>query len=537
MRYNFLSLFILSVIFTSCNIGGGSVKEIKLIPVRIDKQYEYVDQEGKIVINPQFGDATVFRNGFALVQTSGDKPQWGFIGEDGKYSIPANYKSATVFNEEIAWVITENSAPQAIDTKGQVKFTKQEAEEVRLYYEGLAAYSTLTEEGETKWGFFDKEGKVKITPQFSSVDKFSDGKCAVRNSDKKWGYIDQEGKIIINYQFDNAVSFQNGKAVVISGGKAGLIDANGKFLINPQFSNMMLDGEIFLINQDGKYGWTDKDGKIIINPQFSQAYPFSNGKLAAVQVGKSWGYIDKEGKISINPQFDYAYPFNGNLALVSASKIGFIDINGKYVINPQYDDVSRDFGYFLTTGETRYGSVRTDFFNIGAITSKIKVDAPDGLTFKTTMAEIKAKYKKSDNDFSTSSQFTQVLTSGKISPDAFYNFYVVAMPWKSEQVTKGSGFYTYPETVYTFIQEYNPTAYAYEVTLTGKGEGKREMVVSAIVQSMNGYIKDTESSVGGWEVYRNGSTLVVLIRQAPGDGNIFALYVGEDSELSHLYKN
>ena len=66
--------------------GGKSISEIKLIPVKNGKEFQYIDKEGKIVINPQFSEATIFRNDLALVKTSGDEPKWGFISEDGKYA-------------------------------------------------------------------------------------------------------------------------------------------------------------------------------------------------------------------------------------------------------------------------------------------------------------------------------------------------------------------------------------------------------------------------------------------------------------------
>ncbi len=526
MRY--FSLIILSVFLASCGFNSNSIGEIKLFPVKNDNQYEYVDREGKIMINPQFSEATVFRNGFALVQTSGDKPQWGYIGEDGKYSITANYKSATVFNEEIAWVISENAAPTAIDTKGAVKFTIQDAEEVRIYNEGLAAYSTMTETGETKWGFLDKEGKVKINPQFSIVDKFSDGKCAVKNTDNKWGYIDKEGKITINYQFEDAVSFRNGKAVVRSGGKAGLIDAKGKFLINPQFTEMTNDGDVFLVNQDGKYGWIDKDGKITINPQFGDAYPFSGGKLAAVLSGKNWGYIDKDGKISINPQFDKALPFNGKLALVlSAGKVGFIDMDGKYVINPQFDGVAEDFVYFLCTGKTGYDNVHTDFFNIGAITSKVKFDAPDGIPFKSSISDIKNKYKKSNDDFSKQSSETQLVSQGKILRDVTYDFYLYGgSPWKSEEVQVNTGYYTNNETRYTFMEDFIAKGYAFVINLNGNAGSKSDLIFAALEQSLTGFTKVENTSVESRGVtYRNASNQSVnLIKE----GNQIIILMGSE---------
>ena len=497
---------VITAAMSACGGGGRDIDAVKLIPVKIGQEFQYIDAEGKIVINPQFSEATIFRNGLALVQTSGNKPQWGFIGEDGKFAINANYKSATVFSENMAWVVSENAAPSCINTKGELKFTLSNAEEVKNFSDGLAGFKEVNETGEEKWGFVDKEGKVKINAQFSNVGIFVDEKCPVSNIDGKWGYIDTKGKLVINHQFDKAESFFNNTAVVKSGGKAGLIDASGKFLINPQFTDMQSDGDLFLIEQDGKFGWTDKEGKIIINPQFSKAFPFTNGTLAAVQSGKSYGFIDKEGKIVINPQFDMALPFNGKLALVvSSDKIGFIDYEGKYVINPQFDGTSLVFmdivEYFQTGGST-FSSVQTDFFNVNAITSRIKIDAPEGLSLNSTMTDVLTKFKKSQEDFSKYSQEQIMISSEKITNDASLNFYVLSNPWVS------NGYYNY-----SFNSNIKITGFVYVINLTGKGYGKGDVVKAAIETSLRGYTKDATLSNETEAVYKKARQSVKVFTQ------------------------
>ena len=150
-------VFILFVVISASSCGGGekSVSEIKLIPVTNGKEFQYINMEGKIEINPQFSEATIFRNGLALVKTSGEEPKWGFISEDGKFAISANYKSATVFSDDLAWVVSENGPPSAINNKGEIIFILQDAATVNIFSEGLAAFSIIDSSGE-KWGFVNK---------------------------------------------------------------------------------------------------------------------------------------------------------------------------------------------------------------------------------------------------------------------------------------------------------------------------------------------------------------------------------------------
>jgi hypothetical protein len=506
-----VALLLVISIFSSCVNSVGSISEVTLIPVKSGEDFQYIDTEGKIIINPQFKNATVFRDGLALVQTSGDDPKWGFISEDGKFAIKAQYIEATVFSEGLAWVVVENAAPAAIDKKGELKFTLQDAEEVRLFKNGLAAFNMVDEEGKEKWGFVDKKGKVVINPQFSSVSNFSDGKCGVRNEDGKWGFIDKEGKITINYQFDAAGDFKNGKCIVSSANKDGVIDKDGKYIINPQFTEMKIDGDMFLVNQDGKWGWCDEEGKLVINPQFGEAYPFNDHKITSVQSGKSYGYIDKEGKIVINPQFDNALPFNGKLALVvSANKIGFIDKEGKYVINPQFDDISRDLVQYFLTGGSKFSSVNTDYFNVGAITAILNFESPEGFTFNSTFEDVMKKYELNESDFSRYRNEVEVISRKKITNIASYSFSVSGSAHDKITVQKGSGWYTYSDTEYKFNGSKKPSSYKFVISLSGKQYDKGDAVISAIEGILSEYKKDEGRSNERFFVYNDGKKEIRL---------------------------
>ncbi len=501
---------LLSSLF-ACNFIGNKTEEIKLYPVKSGENYQYIDQEGKIVINPQFSEASLFRNGLAMVRTFGENPKWGFIGEDGKFVINAIYENATVFSEDLAWVVSKNSEPLAIDTKGQVKITLKDAESVRIFRGGLAAYDVLDVSG-TKWGFVDKEGKVKINPQFAGCGNFSDGKCAVQNKEGKWGYIDKDGKIIINYQFDYALDFNNGKAVVTSGEKAGVIDETGKYFINPQFTDIKIDNDIFMVEQDGKWGWCDNQGKISINPQFDDAYCFFNNDLAAVRSGENWAYVDKEGKISINPQFENALPFSGNLALVySSEKVGFINQEGKYVINPQFDGVSNDLYHFLVNASTTYESVQTDFFNMSAITNRLKLSAPEGLSLNSKISALLNKFALNDDYFNKYSQ-EHAITSEIIGNEVNLDFYVI-----------GDFFIDVPDGWYSkrvIDNNADIGGFGYKLSLSGRGYGKAKELREAIEKTLVGFTKDQNNSSNLMSAYTN-STKDYVIYLLNNDNTVF----------------
>lgn len=545
-KFQLVIILIVTSFISSCGGYGDSVPEVNLFPVKNGNEFQYINKKGEIVINPQFKKATVFRDGLALVQTSGDEPKYGYITEDGKFAFNSQYKEATVFSNGLAWVVTENAAPAAIDKKGEIKFTLEQAEQVRIFKDEMAAFSMVNEEGDVKWGFVNKNGKVVINPQFSSVLNFSDGKCGVSNTEGKWGFINNEGKIIISYQFDYVNYFKNGKCVVTSGNKDGVIDKNGKYIINPQFSEMMIDGDIYLIKQDRKWGWCDQDGKLIINPQFARAFPFNGNSITSVRLGDSYGYIDKDGKIVINPQFEEALPFNGELAIVSSSKkIGFIDNEGKYVINPQFDDISEDLIQFILDGinELQFSSVNTDYFNVGAVTSSINFDKPEGFMFSSTFNDVMKKYELKESAFKKYRNEHEIISYKKITNDVSFNFYVYGRAFDMVRVKKGDGYWAYYDTEYRFNGKNTLSSFKYSIKLTGKGYGKEDAVISEIQSKLNAYKKDEEQSNEEFYLYSDGKKIIELysrrgvviieIREETNE-NIGELYEDTDIETEGL---
>lgn len=367
----FAAIDILCLIMVLLSCQSNKEPDLGLIPVKSSDKWQYIDREGKIIINPQFSYAAGFFEGMALIRNIAESPRYGFINENGILIINANYIRATSFSEGLACVVQENGAPTYIDKKGQIKFIMKDAQEAACFNEGLAAFSQFDKDGQLLCGYIDKTGKVKILPQFYGMMNFSEGLAAVMDKNSKWGFIDSTGKVIINYQFTTAGLFKDDLCVVSIDKNWGYIDKTGIYKINPQFDSAFPFSEIGLARvkmNGGKFGFINKSGRIVINPQFEHALGFTKSGRAPVTNGKKWGYIDTEGKFVINPQFEYASCFLGNIAFVeSYGKIGLIDKEGRYLINPQYDGINRD----VLLGNVTDYYVESDYFDASTILSFI----------------------------------------------------------------------------------------------------------------------------------------------------------------------
>ncbi len=67
--------------------------------------FGYKDEEGNVVIKPQFFDADDFSDGLACVK-KGKSSSWGYIDTSGRMVIPAQFKQAKPFHEGLAAVLT-----------------------------------------------------------------------------------------------------------------------------------------------------------------------------------------------------------------------------------------------------------------------------------------------------------------------------------------------------------------------------------------------------------------------------------------------
>lgn len=92
-------------------------------------------------------------------------------------------------------------------------------------------------------------------PEFSNVDNFSEGLCAVQDKlSGRWGFVDTDKKWVISPQFQSASYFKNGLCAVNTiNGESVLIDKKGNIIIKrPEFSNY-INSENFYVEKHGKY--------------------------------------------------------------------------------------------------------------------------------------------------------------------------------------------------------------------------------------------------------------------------------------------
>lgn len=167
----------------------------------IDGKFGYINEEGDVVINPQFGSVEAFRSGVAVVNISMDfENKYGLIDEKGNFIIQPIYNDIKLLDEGMAAV------GKAIDENNPSMGSKYAIADITgkfitdfLYYgisnfkEGLAsAYDNINT------FFIDKEGKeVSNLPKVKGTGVMTLLNNIVKvDVDNRVSYLDKNGDII-----------------------------------------------------------------------------------------------------------------------------------------------------------------------------------------------------------------------------------------------------------------------------------------------------------------------------------------------------
>jgi len=243
----------------------------------------------------------------------------GYINKSGKMVIVANYSTACFFS--CGWAqVTDGSEVMFINSSG--KRAKTPYADV---YDPFFYNNRLTFTDDKLQGKFDNDFNIVVRANYASLGVTSDnGYCSfMEDGETLFGYMDKNGKIVIEDQFDYATPFDKGIAVVgeRKNGEMryGVINTKGNYIIELGKKSLGNLGEsrIRFLNSNDKYGMMDKKGEIIIDG-YSSIDPFSCG-LAMVTKGDKSGYINTKGDEVIELRYSEAMAFSDNVAWVKGT--------------------------------------------------------------------------------------------------------------------------------------------------------------------------------------------------------------------------
>ena len=239
-----------------------------LLPAFVNGKYGYINETGRMVIDPVFDQGNPFRDDRALVRA---KQRFGYINPDGVVVIDTIFDEALSFTERCAEVSYQGSR-YLIDTEGDI-LSELAYDSHYSISEGLLCvnlggrnveieehgFKQLVTEG-GRWGYVDRHGSLVLSPKYLHAMPFSDGLAHVghrraRRSAPKLLHRPCRGRECLPLPYDHCGQFREGFAVV---------------------------------EYDGKEGYINCLGVLTIGTGLDAALPFSEG-LAPIRIGKFWG--------------------------------------------------------------------------------------------------------------------------------------------------------------------------------------------------------------------------------------------------------
>ena len=193
--------------------------------------------------------------------------------------------------------------------------------------------------GEKYYGFMDREGNVKIQPQYEQLGFYFEG-LATAVKDNRFGYVDKLGNVVIPFRFESASDFEGGRAIVQEDGRYGVIDRIGNYVIKPIYKEIEgLSSGLFLAANDSLFGYIDKNGVVKIPFKFSDAFPFSVG-MAKVVVNQKQAIINEIGDFIVEPCKSSISFFNDSLLIFEENEFyGIMRKNCSVVIPAMYEAI------------------------------------------------------------------------------------------------------------------------------------------------------------------------------------------------------
>lgn len=284
----------------------GEFSEDGYAPVYEDRKYHFINTKGE-KLTTEISDYKLknffgfgmrgYENGMAPIDVDG---KWGYMNEQGKLVIKPQYDDVNEFKKGYATAEKEGKW-YVIDKQGTaIPVKAQNVKNIRPFYEGLAIFDNE----ERKFGYINTKGEVVIKPQFEKVGEFVNGLAWARKGEKT-GFINTNGEWAINPQYDATHNFdtKSGMALVKQGDSWKYIDKSGTAMsIKLERYDDFHDG-VAMARKDELIGFIDKSGNWVIEPRYDAARDFHNG-YAAVRKGDKWGLINDKGVWVIEPTYD-----------------------------------------------------------------------------------------------------------------------------------------------------------------------------------------------------------------------------------------
>jgi len=230
------------------------------------------------------------------------KGKYGIWNARGREVIPIQYDYISDFTEDSVLTVFQGKKKGLISLQGKVILKPAPVYEELLTMKNERVGVRIN----NKYGFVDKNGKLRIANRYEGIGSFSEGMAAVKIMGK-WGLINQAEQIMLQPNYESVGTFEHGAAPVRKKGKWGLADRTGREILKCQYDgvNWQPTGR-YTVSLNGRKGLATADGREIFPPKYDWVADNGNGFVMLKKNGKL-GLSDIKGYDVLPVIYDRLY--------------------------------------------------------------------------------------------------------------------------------------------------------------------------------------------------------------------------------------
>lgn len=295
----------------------------------------YIDKSGKTIIPFEYEDGESFMDGLAIVAKS---ELYGMINRTAKAVIPLKYELVGPFKSGLALVANDTAY-------GYVNKLAEELTPIHLEYATDFENGFAVIELKGKKGMINTKGELVIPTKYEWIEAFNQYRLARAKNDSLYGILNQNGEEQSAFEYERIGEYGRGLSMIVKNGKYGYIDSKANMVIPLEFDfaeEALIWGKFMhgfaKFRLKNKCGIIDSTGSKVFPAIFEDVKEYHPDRLVAVKKRGKWGYTDESLKLIIPYQYDDACTFYEAKGVVKKDDLyGIIDRKGKYLLVPTYD--------------------------------------------------------------------------------------------------------------------------------------------------------------------------------------------------------
>lgn len=260
--------------------------------------------------------------------------KYGIVNISGKEIVPTQYNQIDITgiylyaqNEQGTTVYNSNGTQANINANISILNTENEKYRIRIN----------TEDGKTKYGVVDKEGKQLIKEKYSYITYLYNNHFIVSNENGKLGVINDKENEEIEIKYDSLQKIQGTEllqATLSDEESITIFSKDMKEICKINNAKIEQKDEYVKIYNDKEQKYFSKEGEELKNTDI-----YKDNKLFAKSQNDKWGFVDKNNNVKVDFKYDKVTEFNkeGFAAVCKGGKWGSINDNGEEVVEPKYE--------------------------------------------------------------------------------------------------------------------------------------------------------------------------------------------------------